>query len=223
MFDADRPAEISVHISVSAEGESVSTLILSPLYPQEPLTDYMHLPQLVAAAATQTSYGVMAKPDYPQKPVQDGLAVISNARGIYKMTEFNSYGLVMNKQIVSHDEIVNGHVSQSIHIETLGQNLVLFFVTAQKFLEHISFGGPLQFRFKISNTRGKRALCGKQQATVLEDYLRLDRNCFLTEIKNASTDLLTDILHETAWSLGLPITPQDIRLLITQYLQEAQP
>lgn len=206
--------------TVSADGESICTLSVSPLYPQEPLTNYLHLPKLVAAAATHTPYGIMANPDYPQKPVQDGLAVISNERGTYKMTEFNTYGLVMNKQIVSHDEIVNGHVSQSIHIERLGQNLVLFFVTARKFLEKISFGGPLQFRFKISNTRGKRALFGKQQATVLEDYLRLDKNCFLAEIQNGTSQLLADILHEAAWSLGLQTAPQEIQTLLHHYLQE---
>ena len=209
--------------AVSADGESVSTLSLIPLYPQEPLTDYTCLPQLVKASATRTPYGIMANPDYPQKPVQDGLAVISNERGRYKMTEFNTYGLVMNKQVVSRDEIVNGHVSQSVHIEMLGQNLVLFFVTALRFLEKISSGAPLQFRFKISNTRGKRALCGRQQSTVLEDYLRLDRNIFLTNLQNDPAALLEDILHEAAWSLGLQVKAEEIRQLIQNYLKEVQP
>mgnify|MGYP002854756959 CR=1 FL=1 len=206
--------------AVSADGESVSTLSFVPLYPQEPLTDYTQLPRLVTAAATRAPYGVMANPEYPQKPVQDGLTVISNERGIYKMTEFNAYGLIMNKQVVSLDEIVNGHVSQSIHIETLAQNAVLFFSTAQKFLEKISSGGPLQFRFKISNTRGKRALLVNKQATVLEDYLRLDRNLFLTDLQHQLPDLLENILHETAWSLGLQVRPEEIRALVQHYLQE---
>lgn len=209
--------------AVSADGESVSTLSLIPLYPQEPLTDYTRLPQLVETSAARASYGIMANPDYPQKPVQDGLTIISNERGRYKMTEFNTYGLVMNKQVVSRDELVNGHVSQSVHIEMLGQNLVLFFVTALKFLEKISSGAPLQFRFKISNTRGKRALCGRQQSTVLEDYLRLDRNLFLTNLQNEPVALIEDILHEAAWSLGLQVKADEIRQLVQNYLKEVQP
>ncbi len=209
--------------TVSADGETVSTLSIGPLYPQEPLSDYASLPQRVAAAATRASYGVMANPDYPLKPVQDGIAVISNTRGIYKMTEFNAYGLIMNKQVVSQDEMVNGHVSQTIHLEKLGQNLVLFWVTARKFLEALSFGGPLQFRFKLSNTRGKRALQGKQQSSVLEDYLRLDRNLFLSDLQNQPARLLATILHEAAWALGLQTKPEEIRALIDRYLHEVEP
>ena len=209
--------------TVSATGESISTLSLVPMYPQEPLTDYRQVPQLAAASSAKAPYGVMSNPKYPLKPVQDGIAVISNERGVYKMTEFNAYGLVMNKQVASHDEMVNGHVSQTLRVDTLGQNLVLFLETARKFLEKISFGGPLMFRFKISNTRGKRALFGKQQATVLEDYLRLDRNLFLTDLQTGAPELLENILHEAAWSLGLQIELQQIRELIHQYTQEIEP
>ncbi len=209
--------------TVSAQGESVSTLSVLPLYPQEALIAYTQLPSVIETCATRAPYGVMANPDYPLKPVQDGIAVISNERGLYKMTEFNAYGLLMNKQIISRDELVNGHVSQSVHIETLGQNLVLFFLTARRFLDKISFAGLLQFRFKISNTRGKRALCGAKQATVLEDYLRLDRNIFHTDLQTGLTQLVSDILHEAAWSLGLPLKPEEIRALVARYIEETNP
>ena len=207
--------------AVSVDGESVSTLSLEPLYPQEPLTDYNDIPRLIADASTRAPYGVMANPEYPLKPVQDGVAVISNQRGIYKMTEFNAYGLVMNKQISSQDEMVNGHVSQTLHVETLCQNAVLFFLTARKFLEKISFGGPLQFRFKLSNARGKRALFNGKQATVLEDYLRLDRNLFVTDLQNNLPDFLAHFLHEVTWSLGLQLPPTTLQALVTKYIQEA--
>ncbi len=208
--------------AVSAEGESISTLSLVPMYPQEPLTDYKNLPALVADAATHAPYGVMANPDYPHKSVQDGIAVISNTRGVYKMTEFNAYGLVMNKQVASQDEMVNGHVSQTLHIEKLCQTSVLFFKAACKFLEKISFGGPLQFKFKLSNTRGKRALLNGKQATVLEDYLHLERNWFLSDLQNDLPALLETLLHEATWSLGLQTAPEQIRALIEQYIKGIQ-
>ncbi len=165
----------------------------------------------------------MANPSYPLKPVQDGVTVISNARGVYKLTEFNSYGLIMNKQVASQDEMINGHASQTIHIETLCQNFVLFFLTARKFLDKLSFGGPLSFRFKLERTRGKRALIANKQSTVLEDYVRLDRNLFLTDLQNDIPTLLENLLHEVAWSLGLQISPEEIRILVLKSIQEVIP
>lgn len=207
--------------AASVDGESLSTLSLEPLYPQEPLTDYKYIPQLVLQSATRAPYGIMANPEYPLKPVQDGVAVISNQRGVYKMTEFNAYGLVMNKQIISQDEMVNGHVSQTLRIETICQNTVLFFLTARKFLEKISFGGPLQFRFKLSNTRGKRALLNGKQASVLEEYLHLDRSLFVTDLQHNLPTFLGHFLHEVTWSLGLQVSPSALQTLVTQYIKEA--
>ncbi len=206
--------------AASADGEIISTFSFVPLYPQEALTDYKRLPKLVALSSTAAPYGVMANPEYPLKPVQDGIAVISNTRGMYKLTEFNAYGLIMNKQVASQDEMINGHVAQTIHVETLTQNAVLFFITARKFLEKLSFGGPLSFRFKLESTRGKRALLGNQTATVLEDYLRLDRNLFLTDLQNDMPTLLENLLHQAAWALGLQVEPKIIRQLLNQYIDE---
>ena len=83
--------------TASAEGESICSLSIVPLYPEEPLTDYKRLPELIKYASTRAPYGIMADPEFPLIPVQDGATVISNKRGIYKMTEFNSYGLVLIK------------------------------------------------------------------------------------------------------------------------------
>ena len=118
--------------------------------------------------------------------------------------------------------MINGHVAQTIHVETLCQNFVLFFLTARKFLDKLSFGGPLSFRFKLEHTRGKRALTGTKQATVLEDYVRLDRNLFLTDLQNNLPPLLADLLHEVAWSLGLQVSTNDIGLLVEKYITEAR-
>ena len=128
----------------------------------------------------------------------------------------------MNKQVASQDEMINGHAAQTIHVETLAQNCVLFFVTARKFLDKLAFGGPLSFRFKLEHTRGKRALLGTKQSTVLEDYVRLDRNLFLTDLQNRLPALLEDLLHEAAWSLGLQVPSDNISALVKQFLQEVQ-
>ena len=193
--------------------QSVCTLSLMPLYPEEPLAPFTKLPALIKQAATQAPYGIMANPDYPLMPVQDGAAIISNTRGLYKMTEFNAYGLVMNKQIISALETVNGHTTRTVHIESVAQNVTLFLQTAQKFLEKVSFGGPLYFRLKISNTRALRALFQKKKATVLEDYVRMDRTIYLADLQTDFTRLLTEITREAAWALGTHIDDKTLQKL----------
>lgn len=208
--------------AASPAGEAVATLSVVPLYPEEPLTDYKQLPALVAASSTRAPYGVMADPQFPLLPVQDGAAVISNKRGVLKMTEFNAYGLVMNKQIVSSEEMVNGHAAKTVRLETLAQNLTLFLLTARKFLEKISFGGPLSFRFKIDNARALRVLLGNKQATALEDYLRLERTLTLPQLQTSLGAIWQNIMHETAWSLGLQAGEAEISALKEELFKEVE-
>ena len=209
-------------MNVPADGQTVGTLSVLPLYPEEPLADYKTLPQLIAQSSSSAPYGTLADAHFPLQPVQDGAAVISNKRGVYRMTEFNAYGLVMNKQIISQEEMINGHLSKTVHIERLAQNAALFLLSARKFLGQLSFGGPLYFRFKTSNIRALRALFCTRQATVLEDYLRLDRNLSLGDLETRLPEILEDIVTETAWSLGLQTSPNEMKDLVRQTLQEAR-
>ena len=210
-------------LTVDVARESICTMSIVPLYPEEPLAAYKHLPQLIRQSSAQASYGVMANPHYPLIPVQDGATIISNTRNVYKMTEFNAYGLLMNKQVVSCAQTVNGHPSKTIHVETLAQNLTLFLVTARKFLEKLPCAGTFELRFKLNNIRAVRALLVKQQATVLEDYLRMDRSLTLPELQNSLPSLLQNMLHEVAWSLGLIVSEEEIHHLVQHCLAEVRP
>ena len=204
----------------SSGDQVVGTLSILPFYPDEPLTNYKNLPAIIAHASTRATYGVMADPALPLLSVQDGAAVISNKRNLYKMTEFNAYGLLMNKQIISAEEQVNGHLASTIRLETLAQNMVLFFLTARKFLEKLNAGGSLYFRLKMNNTRARRVLLGNQQATVLEDYLRMDRTLSLNDLQADLPRLLAKLLHETAWSLGLQLSTEEVTALVTRLQKE---
>ena len=208
--------------TASTEGEVVCTLSILPYYPDEPLVSYKKLPELIKQVSTHAAYGVMANPELPLQPVQDGAAVISNQKDVYKMTEFNAYGLIMNKQIVSSTEHVNGHPSSTLRMENLAQNVVLFLVTAQKFLEKINAGGSLYFRLKMNNTRARRVLFGTNQATVLEDYLRMDRAHTLNDLQTKLPEILTTLLHETAWSLGLQIPSEEVAAFVKRLLAEIE-
>jgi len=207
-------------LTVDVTGASVCTLSIVPLYPEEPLTDYKQLPSLIANACARAPFGVMANPSFPLIPVQDGASIISNKRGVYKMTEFNAYGLLMNKQIISKEETVNGHSAKTIHLEDLAQNLTLFMVTARKFLEQLPCGGTFELRFKLNNTRAVRALFGAEQATVLEDYLRMDRTISLTDLQHDLASLLEDMLHEIAWSLAMMPKENSLREIIKNYIKD---
>lgn len=209
-------------LTADVTGASVCTMSVVPLYPEEPLTDYKQLPLLIARASAYASYGQMANPKFPLIPVQDGATVISNEHGVYKMTEFNAYGLLMNKQVVSCEETVNGHTTKTIHIEHLAQNLTLFIITARKFLEQLPCGGTFELRFKLNNTRAVRALLKNEQATVLEDYLRMDRTISLTDLQHNPAELLENMLHEIAWSLGLVVKENLIKDVVKNCMRDVQ-
>ena len=66
----------------------------------------------------------------------------------------------------------------------------------------------------------ERALFGKQSATVLEDYLRMDENYNIAQIAAALPDILQNTLQTAAWSLGLRISDADMRALVNQFLGE---
>ena len=202
--------------NVSPEGRTVATLSLMPLYPDEPLTDFRRLPELMA----HCSEGLPPQEHMTLQPVQDGLAAINGARGVHHMAEFNAYGLLMSKWEVSHPVVFNGHDAQAVNFEDLALRTVRFFRCAIQFFNKLSFGGPLYFRLKLNNTRGLRALFGKQSATVLEDYLRMDENYNIAQIAAALPDILQNTLQTAAWSLGLRISDADMRTLVNQFLGE---
>ena len=123
--------------NIRSEGLPVWTLSVSPLYPEEPLTDYKRLPQLIKECTTQAWFGSLPGEDYPLQPVQDGITVISNLKDVHKTTEFNAYGLLMDKRIAGETKTFNGHKARVVSVEKLAQELVLFFVTAIKYLNKI--------------------------------------------------------------------------------------
>jgi len=128
----------------------------------------------------------------------------------------------MNKQIVSSEEMVNGHAASTLRIENLAQNMVLFFTTARKFLAKLNVGGSLYFRLKMTNTRARRALFKNRQATVLEDYLRMDRTLSPDDLQADLPQMLENLLHETAWSLGLQIPQEELGALLKQLINSIE-
>lgn len=208
--------------NIRQDGLPVWTLSVSPLYPEEQLTDYKLLPQLIKECTTQAWFGSLPGEGYPLQPVQDGATVISNVQDIHKTTEFNVYGLLMDKRIAGETKTFNGHKARVVSVEKLAQELVLFFVTAIKYLNKISFGGSLYFRLKMSNSHALRVSLGKQKATVLEDYLRMDRTFNLAELEDGLSAIIQSILQEAAWGLGIPADGEILKTLVDGFLGDIE-
>ena len=195
---------------------TVGTLSIMPLYPEEPLTDYRKLPgiiQCVTQAFPPADTNTL-------QPVQDGIAVIDGARGVHQLKEFNAYGLLMSKWDAAKTVSFNGHDTRAVDFVDVARRTVRFFQCALKFIDKLSFGGPLYFRFKMSNTRGLRAQFENQTATVLEDYLRLDDNFNLAEATARLQEILHTTLQMSAWALGLQLSNGQIQNLLTRLLED---
>lgn len=196
--------------NISPDGLTVATLSLLPLYPQEPLLSYRDIPAVIAACAPQLAQA----PSVTLQPVQDGTAVIDGSPDIHRMAEFNAYGLLMDKWVSAHTVVCNGHDAHAVDFAALAEKTVRFFSCAACFYRRLSFGGPLYFRLKMNNTRGLRTLFHGRQATVLEDYLRLDDNYQPAQLQAALSGILQQVLQTAAWSLGLPLSDEETQQLL---------
>ncbi len=196
--------------NVNSQGLCVATLSLMPHYPEEPLTNYRHLPDLIYACKECAP----ARQTMTLQPVQDGMAAIDGERNTHRIVEFNSYGLLMDKWAAAENILFNGHENQALDFQTIAQRTAMFFRCALLFLNKLSFGGPLYFRFKMNNTRGLRAYLSAQTSTVLEDYIRMDEIYNISELSAHLPEILQKVLQAAAWSLGLRLTDEEIQNLI---------
>ena len=96
------------------------------------------------------------------------------------------------------------------------------FASAIKYLNKISFGGSLYFRLKMSNSHALRVSLGKQKATVLEDYLRMDRTFNLAELEDGLSATIQSILQEAAWGLGIPADGALLKTLVDGFLGDIE-
>ncbi len=194
---------------------SVATLAVLPLYPQEPLVSFKKLPDLLHTCAAD----LVDESTMKLQPVQDGLAVIDGSSN-HRMLELNDYGLLMSKCNIAQPVSFNGHAARAVDFEAFAQHTVKFMRSARSFIQQLSFGGPLYVRLKLSNTRSLRAFFGKQNATVLEDYVRLDENYSVAQFAASLESIVHQVLQTAAWSLGLQISDEDLKNKIHHLLQE---
>ncbi|MBO7238482.1 MAG: ATP-binding protein [Elusimicrobiaceae bacterium] len=195
---------------------SVATLSLVPLYPQEPLVSYHQLPELIRVCGPEPAL----YPSMKLQAVQDGAALIDGERTSHRMWEFNDYGLVMAKWDASHTQVFNGHESRAIDFAAFAASTTRFFSHSIRFLEKLSFGGPLSFRLKMNNMRGLRSFLLQQNATVLEDYIRMDEEYTLSQLSSQLPAILQNTLQATAWSLGLQLPQKQWQEFVHQLIEE---
>lgn len=194
---------------------SVATLSLLPMYPEEPLIPYHQLPHLIKTCAPY-----LHQPSTSLQPVQDGAAIIDAAPNTHRMWEFNAYGLLMAKWNMVHTITFNGHKTSALDFHLFAQTTTQFFHTAMCFIGKLSFGGPLYFRLKMNHMRALRTHFKQQNATALEDYVRMDENYTLSQLQTQLPTILEPILQMAAWSLGLPLANEDLQQLIQKLLTQ---
>ena len=195
---------------------SIASLSFVPLYPQESLVSYQQLPQFIQDCGPYaTRY-----PSLKLQPVQDGAILIDSRQDTHRMLEFNSYGLVMAKWNAESSALFNGHNTRVVDFAAFATSTVQFFLYASCFLQKLSFGGPISFRLKMNNMRGLRSFFKQHNATILEDYIRIDQEYNLPQLVTQLPFLLQDLLQNVAWSLGLQLTEKELQHFIQQLLQE---
>ncbi|MGB2579022.1 hypothetical protein AAIR98_000941 [Elusimicrobium simillimum] len=172
--------------------KAVMSLSLIPLYPDEVLIEYPQLRPIIDGMF----------PGSEIKTVQDGITKLGAAST--DMLELNSYGLVYCKTVLADED---GHMS----FANLASTVQYFFDTAVRFHKKIYFGGPLNFRFTITNARGVTVEYDTKSTTVLEDFIRTDNIYNISEIEANQNFVTTQILSEAAWALGFELSPGEIK------------
>lgn len=184
------------------------TLSMQTLYPTEPFIHYTQLPTIIEKMMIENE--LLTNASVNLVSVQDGAVIISNDKDNLSSTEFNTYGLLMHKQVLPIGISQNKKI---IHLETIAKNINLFLQVARFYYDQISCTNPMIFRLKIENIGAYKTQLGKTNTQILESYLRLERNLSLTDLESNFSSVLLDILSEAIWSLGLRPTTREIEEL----------
>ncbi|ACC98112.1 Putative transcriptional regulator [Elusimicrobium minutum Pei191] len=166
--------------------KAVLAVSLIPMYPQEPLLDYHDLRPVMEGLF----------PGGQTKTVQDGITKLGDKD--ISMLELNSYGLIYFKKV-----LVPNADNAVLNFADLEQDIRVFFKTATNFNRHIAFGGPLSFRFTITNARGVEVFYNDKRASVLEDFIRTDCIYTSSKIELDMDNISEQILNKTAWALDI--------------------
>ena len=165
-----------------AEAHGVCTLLLTPLYPQEPLLDYKYLPDIARKLGLEGIFNT----------VQDGLILQISRQSTL---EINSYGLLLYKAALEKD----GVFDYKRFTEETAKTLKI----ASEFYKELGFISPLFMRVKLAKVRGCNVTIGFQQKSVVEDYIRLEKQVYPLILQSELNSFARKIFDEVSWALNL--------------------
>ena len=171
--------------SVSKEPSEIRgmcSLLLTPLYPQEPLMEYKNLPNITRKLGLDGNFNT----------VQDGIILQLSAQSTL---EINSYGLVLYKSALEE----NGIFDYKRFTEEAAKTLKI----AADFYKELGFISPLFMRVKLAKVRGCNIKIGNQEKRVVEDYIRLEKQVYPLTLQTGLADFARGVLEEVSWALNL--------------------
>ncbi|MDR0953264.1 MAG: ATP-binding protein [Elusimicrobiota bacterium] len=173
---------------------AAASLLLTPLYPQAPYLDYKDLPNLLKSIRLDKEGNTFPPSGGDIKTVQDGIVSTLSASGTL---ELNSYGLMFYKTALADE---NKYLDPLKFFE----DTILFFKLAAKFYAKLGYISPLMLRLKMANARGVKVKTQQGDKTILEDYIRLDRDIWPSDLQNNLTNFTHNLLADFAWAINMP-------------------
>lgn len=171
--------------SVSKEPSEIRgmcSLLLTPLYPQEPLIEYKNLPNITRKLGLDGNFNT----------VQDGIILQLSAQSTL---EINSYGLVLYKSALEE----NGIFDYKRFTEEAAKTLKI----AADFYKELGFISPLFMRVKLAKVRGCTIKIAAQKKQIIEDYIRLEKQVYPLTLQTELAPFARGILEEVSWALNL--------------------
>lgn len=165
-----------------SEIRGMCSLLLTPLYPQEPIIDYKNLPDIVHKLNLDGTFNT----------VQDGIILQLSKRSTL---EINSYGLILYKSALEKDGIFD----YKRFTEEAAQTLKI----AAEFYKELGFISPLLMRIKIAKVRGCVINIAAEQKRVVEDYIRLEKQVYPLVLQTELSTFARGVLEEVSWALNL--------------------
>ena len=165
-----------------SEIRGMCSLLLTPLYPQEPLMEYKNLPNITRKLGLDGNFNT----------VQDGIILQLSAQSTL---EINSYGLVLYKSALEE----NGIFDYKRFTEEAAKTLKI----AADFYKELGFISPLFMRVKLAKVRGCNIKIGNQEKRVVEDYIRLEKQVYPLTLQTGLADFARSVLEEVSWALNL--------------------
>lgn len=198
-------------------------LCISPLYPDKAIASYEEIKN-VKDSFTTNGYHTHGFPHFSPEimNVQGGILSFDSRNNSHvNSVELNQYGLFYKVDNMSRQDRDGGNVIYKAYLSAFLGHCHLFLLSSLKFYEHFNFFGPLKFELNIKNIDNVKLYSlgsdpfDDNYVYPIDSSINISRIFTSKELANNRNDILTDIIHELAWSLGIRNLTREV---IGQYI-----